>query len=139
MPRPRFHLAFPVRDIAATRAFYCDLLGARVGRSAERWIDFDFWGHQISAHLVDRRANPVPTNPVDGDQVPARHFGVILPLDEWHTLLPKLGTAGVRFLIEPHIRFQGEVGEQATAFVLDPSDNAVELKSFRDDADVFAT
>ena len=139
MDRPRFHLAFPVRDLDATRAFYCDMLGARVGRSASRWIDFDFWGHQVSAHLVDDAAAAVPTNPVDGDEIPSRHFGVILPWDAWHETVERLRTRGARFLVEPRIRFAGMPGEQATAFVLDPSDNAIELKSFRDDSAVFAT
>lgn len=137
--RPRFHLAFPVRDIEATRAFYCDLLGAGVGRSAERWIDLDFWGHQVSAHLVDEDDAAVSTNPVDGEDVPARHFGVILPWEQWHALRDRLIAARVEFLIEPQVRFQGEPGEQATLFLTDPSGNALEFKSFREDASVFAT
>ncbi|MDH5675542.1 MAG: isochorismatase family protein [Myxococcales bacterium] len=137
-PRPRFHMAFAVRDLEATRAFYCELLGAKPGRSAERWIDFDFWGHQISAHLVAEDAlAQAPTNPVDGDQVPARHFGVILPRAQWQELTERLREAGVSFLIEPHVRFAGKPGEQATAFVLDPSGNAIELKSFAHDGAVF--
>ena len=116
--RPRFHLAFPVRDIEATRAFYCDLLGAGVGRSAERWIDLDFWGHQVSAHLVDEDDAAVSTNPVDGEDVPARHFGVILPWEQWHALRDRLIAARVEFLIEPQVRFQGEPGEQATLLSL---------------------
>ena len=137
--RPRFHLAFPVRDIEATRAFYCDLLGAGVGRSAERWIDLDFWGHQVSAHLVNEDDAAVSTNPVDGEDVPARHFGVILPWEQWHALRDRLIAARVDFLIEPQVRFQGEPGEQATLFLTDPSGNALEFKSFREDASVFAT
>ena len=137
--RPRFHLAFPVRDIEATRAFYCDLLGAGVGRSAERWIDLAFWGHQVSAHLVDEDDAAVSTNPVDGEDVPARHFGVILPWEQWHALRDRLIAARVDFLIEPQVRFQGEPGEQATLFLTDPSGNALEFKSFREDASVFAT
>lgn len=136
--RPRFHLAFPVADLAATRAFYVDLLGAGIGRSAERWIDFDFWGHQLSAHLVDAEEDAVATNAVDGEDVPARHFGVILPWEEWHTLRDRLTAAGVDFLIEPQVRFRGEPGEQATLFLTDPSGNALEFKSFPDDAAVFA-
>jgi extradiol dioxygenase family protein len=136
--RPRFHLAFPVADLPATRAFYVDLLGARVGRSAERWIDFDFWGHQLSAHLVDDDGTAVSTNPVDGEDVPARHFGVILPWDEWHALRDRLAAASVTFLIEPQVRFRGEPGEQATLFLTDPSGNALEFKAFQDDAAVFA-
>ncbi|TNE91653.1 MAG: glyoxalase [Deltaproteobacteria bacterium] len=136
--RPRFHLAFPVADLEATRAFYVDVLGAGIGRSAERWIDFDFWGHQISAHLVDDAEDAVATNPVDGEQVPARHFGVILAWDDWHALRDRLRDRGIAFLIEPQIRFVGEPGEQATLFVRDPSGNALEFKSFQDDAAVFA-
>jgi hypothetical protein len=119
------------------RAFYVDLLGCRVGREAERWIDFDFFGHQITAHLAED-AGPAPTNPVDGDRVPARHFGAILPWEDWQSLADRLRAAGARFLIEPRLRFRGEPGEQATMFVLDPSDNALEFKSFRDDGQVFA-
>ncbi|MEZ4315962.1 MAG: VOC family protein [Myxococcota bacterium] len=132
-----FHLAFPVRDLASTRAFYEGVLGARVGRSADRWIDFDFWGHQISAHVAEGES--IATNPVDGEDVPVRHFGVILPWDDWHALADRLRERGVAFLIEPQIRFAGEVGEQATLFVQDPSGNALEFKSFRDLASVFAT
>lgn len=135
--RPRFHLAFPVRDLESTRAFYEGLLGARVGRSAERWMDFDLQGHQITAHVAP--ADEVPTNPVDGDQVPVRHFGLILPWEEWHAFARRLDEQGVDFLIEPHIRFRGLPGEQATLFVLDPSGNALEFKSFREDDAVFST
>lgn len=135
--RPRFHLAFPVRDLESTRAFYEGILGARVGRSAERWIDFDLQGHQISAHVAP--ADTVTTNPVDGDDVPVRHFGLILPWDAWQALADRLRGLGVAFLIEPHVRFRGEPGEQATLFVQDPSGNALEFKAFRDDASVFAT
>jgi hypothetical protein len=134
---PRFHLAFPVRALEPTRRFYVDLLGCPVGREAERWIDFDFFGHQITAHLAELGEGPA-TNPVDGDEVPARHFGAILAWEDWQALAERLRAAGVRFLIEPRIRFEGEPGEQATMFVLDPSDNALEFKSFRDDARVFA-
>ncbi len=139
MPRHRFHLAFPVHDLDAARLFYRDLLGARAGRSAAEWIDFDFYGHQISAHLVTGEAAVVPTNPVDREQVPVRHFGVILEWDEWHELSERLRTAEVEFLIEPQIRFRGEVGEQATLFIRDPSGNALEFKSFRDPDGVFAS
>jgi extradiol dioxygenase family protein len=132
-----FHLAFPVRDIESTRHFYATLLGCRVGREAERWIDFDFHGHQISAHVSDELA-AAPTNEVDGDAVPVRHFGLILPVPEWQTLAARLRAAGVRFIIEPHVRFQGEVGEQHTMFVLDPSGNALEFKAFGDMRSVFA-
>ena len=137
-PSPAFHLAFPVTDIEATRRFYAGVLGCREGRSAERWIDFDFYGHQISAHLVDGAAKRAETNPVDGDDVPVRHFGAILPWEEWHALAERLRARGVEFLIEPHVRFRGEIGEQATMFLLDPCGNALEFKSFQDPARVFA-
>ncbi len=138
MSNPAFHLAFPVLDIEATRRFYVDVLGCRVGRSAERWIDFDFAGHQLSAHRVDAGDGAVSTNLVDGDNVPARHFGLILEWSAWHALRDRLLASGQSFLIEPHVRFRGEVGEQSTMFLLDPSGNALEFKSFRDPSRVFA-
>ena len=138
MSMPPFHLAFPVADLAAARGFYGGLLGCREGRSAEKWIDFDFFGHQISAHLRPEETSIAATNPVDGDNVPVRHFGAILDWDAWHKLADRLRAAGTKFIIEPHIRFKGEVGEQATMFMLDPSGNALEFKSFRDMAGVFA-
>lgn len=138
----RFHMAFPVTDLEATRAFYCRHVGCVEGRSAERWIDFDFYGHQISAHLVEEMDVAV-TNAVDGDAVPTRHFGCILPWAAWHDLAERMknaaSTGETRFIIEPKIRFVGEPGEQATMFVTDPSGNALEFKSFRDDKQVFAT
>jgi len=136
--RPRFHLAFPVTDLAATRTFFADVLGCEVGRVDERWIDFDFEGHQITAHLVDRIAD-VPTNEVDGKRVPSSHFGLILEWDAWHRLAERLGRGGARFLIEPYVRFEGRPGEQATMFVLDPSGNGLEFKAFRDEAAIFST
>ena len=132
-----FHLAFPVTDLAATRRFYVETLGCRVGREAERWIDFDLGGHQISAHQVARIVGTA-TNEVDGDAVPARHFGLILTMPEWDALAARLRAAGVAFVIEPHVRFKGEVGEQATMFFLDPSGNALEFKAFRRPDEVFA-
>lgn len=138
MPTPAFHLAFPVLDIEATRRFYVELLGCRVGRFAERWIDFDFEGHQLSAHRIDATDAPPSTNLVDGDNVPVRHFGLILEWDAWHALRDRLQAKGQPFLIEPHVRFRGEVGEQSTMFLLDPSGNALEFKSFRDPSRVFA-
>ena len=134
-----FHLAFPVSDLEATRDFFTDVLGCATGRSSDRWIDFDFFGHQVVAHLADADLNPAPTNPVDGKQVPASHFGVILDWNEWHTLADKLKSANVEFLIEPNIRFEGEAGEQATMFFTEPSGNALEFKSFRDMSQIFAT
>ncbi len=139
MSRPRFHLAFPVRDLAEARAFYGDLLGCPEGRSADDWVDFDFHGHQIVTHLVNSDDDGAPaTNRVDGEAVPVRHFGVILDLDAWRAIADRLTAAGTRFLIEPQIRFKGEPGEQATLFFLDPSGNALEFKAFADDAMVFA-
>lgn len=136
-PRVPFHLAFPVKDIESTRRFYVDTLGCTVGREAERWIDFDFYGHQISAHLSEK-VDPEATNEVDGDDVPVRHHGAVLPWDEWQALVARLEKSGARFLIAPRIRFAGEVGEQATFFVRDPSGNAIEVKSFKDRSRLFA-
>lgn len=136
--RPRFHLAFPVHDLAEARRFYGEILGCREGRAAERWVDFDFQSHQISAHLRPEECNPARCNEIDGKQVPVRHFGLILHWDDWHALAARLRALGVAFVIEPGIRFAGETGEQATMFLLDPSGNALEFKSFRDDGQVFA-
>lgn len=136
--RPRFHLAFPVANLAQARAFYGDLLGCREGRSAKDWVDFDFFGHQIVAHLSPLANGHKALNIVDGEQVPVRHFGVILSLPEWQELARKLKEKGVRFLIEPIVRFRGQPGEQATMFFEDPSGNALEFKAFADDAQVFA-
>ena len=133
-----FHLAFPVRDIAEARGFYGDLLGCAEGRSAPDWVDFDFHGHQIVAHLAPEECGHRHTSEVDGQQVPVRHFGAILTLDQWGELAAKLKEAGTRFIIEPQIRFQGQPGEQATLFFLDPSGNALEFKAFADDSMVFA-
>ena len=133
---PRFHLAFPVSNIEATRTFFL-MLGAKVGREAERWIDFDFFGHQISAHLVDEH-DAVADNAVDGKSVPTRHFGLILDWNEWEVLAGKLRGEQVEFLIEPYVRFKGEVGEQGTFFIKDPSGNALEFKTFRNADDIFA-
>ena len=133
-----FHLAFPVHDIAAARAFYGDLLGCPEGRSAEHWVDFDFHGHQIVAHLAPEECGHRATSAVDGDAVPVRHFGAILPMASWQALADKLQAAGTRFVIEPHVRFAGQPGEQATMFFLDPSGNALEFKSFADMGQIFA-
>jgi len=134
-----FHLAFPVHDLAAARAFYREVLGCGEGRSSDQWIDFDLSGHQIVAHL-DPAAKPVATrNPVDGHDVPVPHFGVVLTMDQWEGLAARLRAAGIHFGIEPHIRFKGQPGEQATMFFLDPSGNALEFKAFADDAMLFAT
>ncbi len=134
-----FHLAFPVHDLAAARAFYGGILGCREGRSSDGWIDFDLFGHQIVAHL-DPAARPA-TSPsaVDGHDVPVPHFGVVLTMPDWQALADRLTAAGVAFGIEPHIRFKGQVGEQATMFFRDPSGNALEFKAFADDAMLFET
>jgi extradiol dioxygenase family protein len=137
-PIPLFHLAFPVRDLAEARNFYGELLGCPEGRSSEAWVDFDFYGHQVVAHLAPQECALASTSAVDGDNVPVRHFGAILSLSAWHSLADKLKAAGTRFIIEPHVRFKGEVGEQATMFFLDPSGNALEFKAFADMSRVFA-
>jgi extradiol dioxygenase family protein len=139
MTPPLFHLAFPVDDLAKARRFYGGLLGCPEGRSSSEWVDFDFYGHQIVAHLSPGEAGHRATNAVDGDNVPVRHFGVILPMNEWQALADKLVAAGTKFVIEPHVRFKGQPGEQATMFFLDPCGNALEFKSFRDLSQVFAT
>ena len=135
---PAFHLAFPVTDLEATRRFYVGVLGCRVGRESERWIDFDFFGHQITAHHAPDEARPVATNPVDGDAVPVRHFGIILEWEAWQALATSLTDRGIAFVIAPHVRFRGQPGEQATLFVSDPSSNRLEFKSFKDPSRVFA-
>jgi hypothetical protein len=144
---PPFHLAFPVRDIEETRRFYGELLGCRIGRSAERWVDFELHGHQISAHLRTGDAARGDAdgagialhNPVDGHQVPVPHFGLILPWEDWRALAKRLREAEIEFVIEPYVRFEGEAGEQGTFFLLDPSGNALEFKSFKDPAKIFAS
>ncbi len=146
MPNP-FHLAIPVDDIAAARRFYGAFLGCPEGRSAEEWVDFDFFGHQLVTHRVAQpgaaggvrrpRASDA-TNPVDGHDVPVPHFGVVLDWDAWHALAERLTAAGQAFVIEPYVRFRGRTGEQATMFFRDPFGNALEFKSFRDPGQVFA-
>lgn len=136
MTRPRFHLAFPVQDLSEARAFYGDLLGCPEGRCAEDWVDFDFHGHQIVAHLSEEGSGAA-TNHVDGEAVPVRHFGVILEPDAWRALADRLIAAGTHFLIAPQTRFAGQPGEQNTMFFLDPSGNALEFKAFTDDTQVF--
>jgi extradiol dioxygenase family protein len=134
-----FHLAFPVHDLAEARRFYGELLGCREGRSAEDWIDFDFFGHQIVAHRVDGGGGDAGGNPVDGHAVPVPHFGVVLTMTDFQVLAERLRAAGARFEIEPYIRFQGEPGEQATMFFRDPSGNAIEMKAFARLDALFAT
>jgi extradiol dioxygenase family protein len=133
-----FHLAFPVHDLAAARLFYGAKLGCPEGRSAPDWVDFNFYGHQIVAHLAPEEAGLGQRNSVDGDEVPVRHFGVVLPMAEWQALATRLQSEGVAFLIEPHVRFKGQPGEQATMFLLDPSGNALEIKAFADISRLFA-
>jgi uncharacterized protein len=133
-----FHLAFPVHDLSAARKFYGGTLECREGRSSENWIDFDLYGHQIVTHLASGSAGVKATNHVDADHVPVPHFGIVLPMGEWRELAEKLKVKGVEFVIEPKIRFEGEVGEQATMFFLDPSGNALEFKGFNDFSQIFA-
>lgn len=138
MSQPPFHLAFPVDDLAKARAFYGGLLGCPEGRSSEDWVDFDFYGHQIVAHLAPGEVGHRSTSEVDGDNVPVRHFGAVLSMTEWQALADRLTRAGTKFVIEPHIRFKGQVGEQATMFFLDPCGNALEFKAFQDMSQLFA-
>nr|WP_144867291.1 VOC family protein [Hyella patelloides] len=136
-----FHIAFPVRDIKEAREFYGKILGCPEGRSADDWVDFNLYGHQIVAHYkpsLDSSQNTLHQNPVDGQDVPVPHFGIVLTMDDWKALRNKLIDANIRFKIEPYIRFEGEVGEQATMFFLDPSGNALEFKAFQDLSQLFA-
>ena len=143
--QPPFHLAFPVHDLAAARAFYCEVLGCKPGRSSAQWLDLDFFGHQIVAHLQPAELLPAMpsastmSNPVDGHDVPVPHFGVVLDMPAWHSLATRVRAAGISFVIEPGIRFRGQVGEQATMFFRDPSGNALEFKAFADPTQLFAT
>lgn len=137
MSLPPFHLAFPVHDLAAARAFYGGLLGCPEGRSAAEWIDFDFFGHQIVAHLAEGMA-PRHHNPVDGHDVPVPHFGAVLGMEQWQAMADRLTAAGTEFVIEPDVRFRGQPGEQATMFFLDPSGNAIELKAMARAESLFA-
>lgn len=136
-PTSFFHLAVPVDDLSKAREFYGNVLGCDEGRSSEKWIDFNFFGHQFVVHLGTPLGDP-SANGVDGDTVPAFHYGVILPMEDWIDLAEKLQQAGVDFIIEPKIRFQGQIGEQATLFLRDPAGNALEFKSFRDTDQIFA-
>ena len=133
-----FHLAFPVYNISETKRFFVDIIGCKVGRRSEKWIDFNFFGHQISAHLNPEKNTITPTNNVDNDNVPVRHFGIVLPWKEWNAFADKLKSNNVQFLIKPRTRFQGKAGEQATLFILDPSGNVLEFKSFKDQKMLFA-
>jgi hypothetical protein len=133
-----FHVAFPVHDLELARAFYGETLGCPEGRSSDEWVDFNFYGHQIVAHLAPEETGQARRNTVDSHGVPVRHFGIVLPMSEWEALAARLRTKGLRFLIEPYIRFKGQPGEQATMFFLDPSGNAVEMKAFADPGQLFA-
>lgn len=136
---PPFHLAFPVSSLANARVFYGGLLGCPEGRSSEDWVDFDFHGHQIVAHLAPQEVRETVSHDVDGDNVPVRHFGLVLTMDNWHALAERLRAAGTRFVIEPHLRFVGQPGEQATMFLRDPCGNALEFKAFANRAQLFAS
>jgi len=138
MTLPPFHLAFPVDDLGAARGFYGDLLGCPEGRSADHWVDFDLYGHQIVAHLAPDAVRRRATNPVDGDDVPVPHFGLVLSMDEWTALAARLEAAQTQFVIAPTVRFKGEAGEQATMFLLDPAGNALEFKAMADPAKLLA-
>ena len=136
-----FHLAFPVDDLQAARHFYSEVLGCPEGRSSDHWVDFNLFGHQIVAHLdegADHSKRRSGGNLVDGHAVPVPHFGVVLPPSDWQLLADRLKQAGVEFLIDPHVRFEGQPGEQSTMFFLDPAGNALEFKSFADPEDLFA-
>ena len=133
-----FHIAFPVHDLEAARAFYGGVLGCPEGRSSDQWIDFNLFGHQIVAHMKPGMDPALHHNPVDGHDVPVPHFGVVLPMEKWHELATRMKSAGTKFVIEPGIRFKGQPGEQATMFFMDPSGNALEFKGFNDLSQVFA-
>ena len=132
-----FHLAFPVHDLSEAKEFYTKILGCTLGRSSEHWIDFNLFGHQVVAHLNPDELSKTKTSNVDDKQVPVRHFGIILELEKWQKFSIELKEKGVEFIIEPYIRFKGEIGEQATMFFLDPSGNALEFKSFKDPKMIF--
>lgn len=137
MANPPFHLAFPVDDLSEARRFYGELLGCPEGRSAGHWVDFNLHGHQIVAHLAPALVRARATNPVDGEDVPVPHFGLVLEMDQWKGLADRLIAAGIRFVIEPTIRFEGQPGEQATMFFLDPAGNALEFKAMADPSKLF--
>tara|TARA_Y100000768_G_scaffold163975_3_gene122679 strand:+ start:7450 stop:7866 length:417 start_codon:yes stop_codon:yes gene_type:complete len=134
-----FHLAFPVLNIQETKDFYGNVLGCKIGREDKKWVDFNFFGHQLSAHVKPDELNNTKKNEVDGKSVPVRHFGVILTWEDWNILSEKLKSIGTSFIIDPYIRFEGEVGEQGTMFFLDPSGNALEFKTFKDPSQIFAS
>ena len=133
-----FHLAFPIRDVEETKSFYKKHFNCKIGRQDKKWVDFDFYGHQLSAHLRPEELKETKKNSVDGKSVPVRHFGVILSWDEWHNLSSKLKKDNIDFIIDPYVRFEGEIGEQATMFFLDPAGNALEFKAFKNKSQIFA-
>ena len=133
-----FHLAFPIYNIDATIKWYADILGCTIGRKDNRWVDFNFFGHQISGHLVLRNKSSSQTNEVDNKEIPVRHFGIILSWKDWNNLVNQLKNKKCVFIVEPYIRFKGKTGEQGTLFIKDPSDNILEFKSFRDDSKIFS-
>ena len=137
MEIPRFHLAFPVHDLGKARVFYAEILGCEVGRYSDKWIDFNLYGHQIVAHLSPQDCSSTKQNEVDGDHVPAKHFGVILPWDKWDQLVKILKDKDVNWLIEPRVRFKDTPGEQGTFFITDPSGNNLEFKTFKNDENIF--
>ena len=132
-----FHLAFPIYNIDATIKWYADILGCTIGRKDNRWVDFNFFGHQISGHLVNKNDITIKTNVVDGKDIPARHFGIILKMSEWKGLSEKLISKNIEFIIKPNIRFKGQKGEQSTFFIKDPSGNVLEFKAFENDEMIF--
>jgi extradiol dioxygenase family protein len=134
-----FHLAIPVDNIADARRFYTGILGCRVGRESAHWIDFNFFGHQVTAHLIPNEVSNVPTNPVDGEAIPVRHFGIVLRREEWQALVKQLEEYRIDYVVRPTTRFKGEAGEQATLFIADPSGNVLEFKAFRHSENLFAT
>ncbi len=134
-----FHLAFPVNDLEAARGFYKGMLGCTEGRSSADWVDFNFYGHQIVAHLAPEEIGEAKTSKVDGHGVPCRHFGLVMGMEEWQEAADRLTVAGVDFIIEPYVRFKGETGEQATMFFADPAGNAIELKAFKNIDQLFAS
>ena len=134
-----FHLAIPVSDIQKAHDFYTNVLGCNVGRQDQQWMDFDFFGHQLVAHLVSDSEPGSTTNPVDGEDVPSRHFGIIMHMPDWEDLVQHLKEKKIKFLMKPQIRFKGKAGEQATFFILDPFSNALEFKAFEDESQIFKT
>lgn len=133
-----FHLAIPVAELKETRQFYTHTLGFAEGRTSDHWVDLDFFGHQLVLHLSEK-AGQSESNPVDGKSVPVPHFGVVLEWEQWHAFRDRCLAQKIEFVIEPYLRFEGQVGEQATMFFLDPSGNALEFKAFKDPSQLFAS